>query len=224
MTTPASQEVRSHAENTVDVTDSAPAAAPPLAGFAAGNPAVLGLPVFVAGTVALALALVGYVPGGLVGGALPIILASTGLGLGVATLWAAALGQTAVAGIFGIFAGFWLSYGVLVLGLTHNWFGVTPEAVVRSQALFLVTWLVVVVMLTLATLRLPLAFTLLFVLVDLCLVALLISTLDASTAWAKFGGYLAFAFAAIGVYLFVGIAGEATGGAPMPLGRPVVHT
>lgn len=220
MTAIAHDEVRTH--NHIAPEEPVVAAAP--TGFAAGNPAVLGLPVFVAGTVALALALVGYVPGGLVGGALPIILASTGLGLSVATIWAAALGQTAVAGIFGIFAGFWLSYGMLVLGLTHNWFGVTPEAVVRSQALFLVTWLVVVAMLTLATLRLPLAFTLLFLLVDLTLIALIIGTLDASLAWVKFGGYLAFAFAAIGVYLFVGIASEATGGNPMPLGRPVLHS
>lgn len=222
MTAPASQEVRTHAQQTAADADVA-AAAPAPTGFAAGNPAILGLPVFIAGTVALALALVGYVPGGLVGGALPIIMASTSVGLAVATVWAAALGQSAVAGVFGIFAGFWLSYAGLVLGLTHNWFGVTPDAVVRSQALFLVTWLVVVVLLTLGTLRLPLAFTLLFVLVDLCLVALLISTLDASVAWGKFGGYLAFAFAAIGAYLFVGVAAEATGGKAMPLGRPVVH-
>lgn len=222
MATTASQDVRSHVQPDPVAEVRAESAPPAPIGFAAGNPAVLGLPVFVAGTVALALALVGYVPGGLVGGALPIILAATGLGLSVATIWAAALGQTAVAGIFGIFAGFWLSYGVLVLGLTHNWFGVTPEAVVRSQALFLITWLVVILMLTLATLRLPLAFTLLFALVDLCLVALLISTLDASVAWGKLGGYLAFAFAAVGVYLFVGIAGEATGGRSMALGKPVV--
>jgi GPR1/FUN34/yaaH family len=38
---------------------------------------------------------------------------------------------------------------------------------VRSRwVLFLVTWLIVIVMLTLATLRLPLAFTVVFVLID----------------------------------------------------------
>ena len=93
----------------------------------------------------------------------------------------------------------------------------------RRWPLFLVAWLVVVAMLTLGTLRLPLAFTALFALVALCLVALLIGTLNASTGWVKLGGYIAFAFAAIGVYLFVGVAGEATGARPMPLGRPVVH-
>ncbi len=35
--------------------------------FLAGNPAALGIPVFVAGSVALALALTGYVPAGAVG-------------------------------------------------------------------------------------------------------------------------------------------------------------
>src|SRR3954462_13418454 len=60
------------------------------------------------------------------GAALPIILMATGLGLIVSAVWAAALGQTLVACIFGLFAGFWWSYAVLVLGLDHNWFAIPP--------------------------------------------------------------------------------------------------
>ena len=51
----------------------------------------------------------GYVPSAAVGSVLPIVLAATGLGLLIATLWSAALGQTVVAGVFGLFAGFWWS-------------------------------------------------------------------------------------------------------------------
>ena len=83
-----------------------------------------------------------------------------------------AIGQSAVASIFGIFGTFWLSYGVLVLGLDHNWFAIAAIAVLATVKLFLLTWLIVIVMLTLATLRLPLAFTVVFVLVDLALLLL----------------------------------------------------
>ena len=54
-----------------------------------GDPAILGLPIFAAGSVALGLALVGYVPAAAVGSVLPIVLAATGLGLVIATIWSA---------------------------------------------------------------------------------------------------------------------------------------
>lgn len=190
--------------------------------FLTGNPAAVGLPAFIVGSVALGLVLVGYVPASAAGASLPIISAATGLGLTIATVWAAATGQSAVASIFGIFAGFWLSYAVLVLGLLHNWFAITADAAVHTQALFLITWLVVIVMLTLATLRLPSAFTLLFGLIDLALLAVLIGTLNSSTGWLKVGGVFVFAFAAVGVYLYLGTASLVTGGSDRPLGRPLV--
>ena len=100
-------------------TPRAPAVPAPLS----GNPALLGLPTFIVGSLALGLVLVGVVPAIAVGASLPIILAATSLGLILATIWSAAVGQSAVACIFGIFSGFWLSYAVLVLGLPHGWFG-----------------------------------------------------------------------------------------------------
>lgn len=191
--------------------------------FLAGNPAAVGIPVFVAGSVALALVLVGYVPATAVGASLPIVAAATGVGLTISTIWAAAVGQSAVASVFAIFAGFWLSYAVLVLGLTHNWFAITADAAVHTQALFLITWLVVIGMLTLATLRLPLAFTAIFALVDLALIAVLIGTLNGSSGWLKFGGVLVFAFAAVGGYVYFAIGSAVTGGPDLPLGRPIMH-
>jgi uncharacterized protein len=189
----------------------------------AGNPAILGLPTFIAGSVALGLELVGVVPAGTVGAALPIILATTAVGLFLAAIWAATLGQTAVASVFGIFGGFWLSYAVLVLGLVHNWFAITASAAVGTQELFLSTWLIVVVMLTLATLRLPSAFTALFVLVDLALVLLLLGTANASTGLVTTAGYVVLVFAALGIYLWFDAFSLATGGASLPLGKPVLR-
>jgi uncharacterized protein len=195
----------------------------------AGNPAILGLPTFIAGSVALGLGLAGVVPAGVLGAPLAIILAATALGLLLAAIWAAAVGQSAVASVFGIFGTFWLSYGVLVLGLDHNWFAITVTAVLATVKLFLLTWLIVIVMLTLATLRLPVAFTAVFVLVDLALLLLYIAFANASplgvpsSGLLKAAGYVVLVFAAIGVYLFFDAASAATGGKALPLGKPLLH-
>ena len=61
-----------------------------------------------------------------------------------------------------------------MLGLIHGWFGITLLAVVDTEKLYLISWLVVIVMLTLATLRLPVAFTVLFTLVDVALLLVLL--------------------------------------------------
>ena len=194
-----------------------------LVGPLAGDPAALGLPCFIAGSVSLGLALVGVVPATAVGAAVPIILTATSIGLFLATIWSASLGQTAVASVFGIFGGFWLSYAVLVIGLNHNWFGVAPASIQATQELFLVAWLVVMVMLTLATLRLPLAFTGVFVLVDVALLLVFLGVNQTSTDLLKAGGYVALVFAAVGVYLYFDCVSQATGGRSFPLGKPVLH-
>jgi succinate-acetate transporter protein len=208
----------------------AAAAAAPVVGPMAGDPAMLGLGSFIVGSVALGLALVGVVPAGVLGAPLAIILAATALGLLLAAIWAAAVGQSAVAAIFGIFGTFWLSYAVLVLGLDHNWFAITATAILATVKLFLIAWLVAIVMLTLATLRLPLSFSVLFVLVDLALLLLLLGYESASAAGVpssgliKTAGYVVLVFAALGVYLFFDAASAGTGGtARLPLGKPLLH-
>jgi uncharacterized protein len=210
---------------TVDETRATSAVVGPLA----GDPSILGLGSFIAGSVALGLGLVGVVPAGVLGAPLAIVLAATALGLLMATVWCAALGQSAVAAVFGIFGTFWLSYAVLVLGLDHDWFAITVAAVLATVRLFLLTWLVVIVMLTLSTLRLPSAFTAVFALVDLALLLLLLAFEETSAAGVpsagllKAGGYVVLVFAAIGVYLFFGAAQAGTGGKPLPLGPPLMH-
>ena len=218
--------------------DATPDAQPPVeeapapaavTGPLAGDPAMLGLPTFIAGSVALGLGLVGVVPAGVLGAPVAIILAATALGLLIAAIWSVAIGQSAVASIFGIFGTFWLSYAVLVLGLNHNWFAIAAIAVLATVKLFLLTWLIVIVMLTLATLRLPLAFTAVFALVDLALLLLYLAFNGASAAGVASGGllktagYVVLVFAAVGIYLFFGAASVATGGKPVPLGRPILH-
>jgi uncharacterized protein len=134
-----------------------------------------------------------------------------------------------VAAVFGIFGTFWLSYAVLVLGLDHNWFAITITAVLATVRLFLLTWLIIIVMLTLSTLRLPSAFTAIFLLVDLALLLLLLAWEETSrlgvpsSGLLKAGGWVVLVFAAVGVYLFFSASSAGTGGKALPLGRPLFH-
>ena len=107
-------------------------------------------------------------------------------------------------------------------------FGIAPASAQATQELFLVAWLVVILMLTLATLRLPAAFTAVFALVDLALLLLLLAFAEASplgvpsTGLLKTAGYVVLVFAAVGVYLFYDAAQAGTGGKRVPLGNPLI--
>ena len=189
-----------------------------------GDPAALGLPCFVVGSLSLGLALVGVVPATALGAAVPIILTATSVGLFVATIWAAWVHQSAVASVFGIFGGFWLSFAILIIGLNHTWFGVLlPSAVQDATLLFLLAWMIVMFMLTVATLRLPAAFTAVFALVTAALVLVYIGTDQLNTNVLMAAGAVVLVFAVIGMYLYFSTVSIATGGRALPLGRPILR-
>lgn len=204
-------------EHTEPVRVSAPE--PPAAPV--GDPTMIGLPTFVLGSIALGLALTGYLPTTAAAGALPIIMLATGLGTGTAMVWSIKLGQSVLACVFGLFSGFWLSYATLVLGLTHNWFGIPAGDIPRTVSAFLLTWVIGIAVLTGVTLRLPLAFTVLFALVDLALILVLLGNEQTEPNLTKAGGWVTLAFAALGVYLFAGSASAATGSRGFPVGKPL---
>jgi hypothetical protein len=56
-----------------------------------------------------------------------------------------------VAAVFGLFAGFSLSFSILLLGLFHTWFLIPVTADKKSVALFLISWSIVMFALTLGT-------------------------------------------------------------------------
>ena len=197
-------------------------ATPEVTGPLAGDPLSLGLPAFIVGSVALGMVLVGFVSPLGTGASLPIILAATAAGLLIATVWAIAVGQSAVAAVLGVFAGFWLSYAFFVLGLQHGWFGVGIADVKSCTELFLTAWIVIISMLAVATLRLALAFTAVLVLVDVALILLLIGTIQVEPNLVKAAGATALLFATVGIYIFFGTASLATGGKAVPLGRPLL--
>lgn len=198
----------------------APATAAP--SIAGGEPATLGLPSFLVGTVALGLVLVRFVPLAAAGAALPIIMTATAIGMGVAAIWAMRLGQSIAAGINGVFAGFWLSYAALVLGLTHSWFGLFPTMLVRTQEAFLTSWIVVIGLMLLGSLRLPMAYTALLALIEASLVLNLLGTVYANVNLTKTAGWVIFAFSAVGAYLYLSVLSQVSGGRAYPLGRPIL--
>jgi uncharacterized protein len=195
----------------------------PARGAMAGEPALVGLPSFIVGAVAFGMVLIGVVPVGAVGAAVPILLAAA-VGSFVATVWAARLGHSAEAGIFGIIGGFFLSYALLVLGLSHSWFALLPAAVLSTQKVFVISWMVIVTMLVLGTLRLPVVYTALFAIVDVALFLDLLSIIQNSANLAKAAGWVTMGFTALAVYAFFSTASHATGGREFPLGRPVLRT
>ena len=67
------------------------------------------------------------------------------------------------------------------------------------------------------------AYTALFALVALALLLVLLGTSTASTGLTKTGGVVVLVFAALGVYLYFGTAAAATGGAGVPLGKPLLR-
>lgn len=185
----------------------------------AADPSLLGLPTFIVGSLALGLALTGFLPATAAGGVLPIIFSSTVLGLLLTTIWAISVGQTAVAAIFGLFTGFWLSYVALLLGLTHGWYAIAAADVKDTVGTFLLCWTIIVAVLTVAMLRLPAAFTLLLGLVTLALAFVTLGTFNTQPNLSKLGGYVVLAFALVGVYLFLSASAVTLGGKGYPLGR-----
>ena len=185
-----------------------------------GNPGLLALPLVIAGGFGLGLTNTGIVDVG--AAAVPILLSATAVGLFLATIWAAALSQNVNATVYGVFFGFYASYAVLSLGLTHDWFGIAAADADKTTASWLGSWLVTIGLLTILVLRLPWTYPLLLGVVDVALVLLLIGNLTGSATATHAGGWFVFAFVALVGYYYVAALWEETGGRPLPLGRPLV--
>lgn len=192
---------------------------------ASGDPQVVAAPVFVIGSIALGIQLTQAIdPIGL-GSPIAILLGTTGLFLLVSTWWAASAGQSFVACFAGTFGGFWIGYSVLVLGVLHGWFLVPPGAIANTVVMFSVTFAIFFVFLTLASLRLPVIYTLIFglVVLALCLVAAAYSMTPISTNVLKVAGYVIFVFAALGMSLSWTVMNLSLGGPAFPpLGPPMI--
>ncbi|SDC75531.1 hypothetical protein SAMN04488581_1059 [Mycolicibacterium neoaurum] len=185
-----------------------------------GDPGLIALPLIIAGGFGLGVTNTGILD--VPTAAVPILLSATSIGLLIATLWSAALGQNVNATVYGTFFGFYGSYAALSLGLAHNWFGIEPADAGDTVALWLTSWLVTIGLLTVLLLRLPWTYPVLLLVVDLALAALLIGNLTTSPGATHAGGWLVFAFVGFVVYFYAAALWAETGGRALPLGRPLV--
>lgn len=183
-----------------------------------GDPQAVAAPIFVIGSIALALQLVQYVSAAAIGAPIAIIIFATGLFLLVCTIWAAALGQTFVACFCGTFGGFWISYGVFALGLLHNWWMIPPADVPRSVAIFAIAFAAFFLFITLASIRLPIIYTMIFglVVVALCLVASAYLMTPVSQDLLRAAGIVVFIFAGLGMSLSWTVMNLSLGGPAFP--------
>ncbi|MCF7553215.1 GPR1/FUN34/YaaH family transporter [Pseudonocardia sp. WMMC193] len=196
----------------------------PVAPAPAGNPALLGLITFLPSGVTLGLWFLGYLDtAALPGGMIPIVSLSAGLFLMISAVWAARLAANTVAAIFGVFSAFWLSFGALLTGLTSGWWGVADAAAVANvQRTYLLSFTLVFILLTLATLRLPIAFTAGFVFVDITFALAFLGVSTGNAGLFPIAGITTLIFCAIFAYiLFDGFAQD-LGGKAMPLGNALV--
>jgi uncharacterized protein len=201
---------------------------PAVSAAGGGNPALLGLPALLPGSLTLGLWLIGYLDTAtLPGGMIPAVTSSSGLFLLVACIWAVRVGQGAMAAIFGTFSAFWLSFGFLLLGVINGWFGIATEPGLRAAqiqnvaATFVLSWLIVFATLTVATLRLPLAFTAGFAVVCTTLALVLGFMVNGNRLFATLGGITTFVVCTIYAYIFVDAMSQELGGGAMPMGAPI---
>jgi succinate-acetate transporter protein len=189
-----------------------------------GNPALLGLITFLPSGITLGLWFVGYLDTAtLPGGMIPALALSAGLFMLIATVWAGRLGASTVAAIFGVFAAFWLSFAALVAGLTSGWWGITAAGVKSVQSTYLLSFLLVFVLLTVATLRLPLAFTVGFVLVDLTFLLAFLAVANTQASLFDWAGVTTFGFCAVFAYVLYDGFGQDLGGRALPMGNAVMR-
>jgi len=187
---------------------------------AVGNPGLVGLPLIIPGALGLGAVNTGLVDSA--AAAIPILLSATAIGLLVTTIWSAALMQNVNATIYGTFFGFYGSYAVLALGVTHDWFGIAAADVPRATTLWLGSWLLSITVLTIVTLRLPWLYPAVLAIVDIALVLLIIGNEVPSAAATHAAGWLIFAFVGIVTYFYVAAVWAELGGRALPLGRPLV--
>ena len=179
---------------------------------------------FLPSGITLGLWFVGYLDTAtLPGGMIPIVALSAGLFQLLAAVWAGRLAANTVAAIFGVFAAFWLSFAVLLMGATSGWWGYTADNVAAVQSTYLLSFLIVFVLLTLATLRLPLAFTVGFVFVVLTFALAFFGVSTGAANLFPIAGLTTFAFCAVFAYILVDGIGQDLGGNALPLGAPIVR-
>jgi succinate-acetate transporter protein len=213
-------------------TAGAQTAAPPAAAAPAANPALMGLICFLPSGITLGLWFVGYLDTtALPGGMIPIVTFSAGLFLLLAAMSALRVGDSVTAAIFGVFSAFWTSFGVLLMALNNGWIidagtggPLATDQIGSIQSAYLLSFTLVFILLTLATLRLPLMFTIGFVLVDITFVLAYLGVTAGNAGLFPIAGITTFGFCIVFAYILFDAFGQTLGGRAMAMGNPLVKS
>ena len=100
--------------------------------------------------------------------------------------------------------------------------GYTAGNIANVQSTYLLSFLIVFVLLTLVTLRLPLAFTAGFVLVDATFALAFLAVSTGAAGLFPIAGICTFAFCAVFAYILADGVGQDLGGKAMPMGNAII--
>jgi succinate-acetate transporter protein len=151
-------------------------------------------------------------------GALSPVLLVVAVGVGGAARVALRSGQVGLAYVFGGFATIWISYALLPIGLAHNWYGIEASAASSVFALFLISSLLLLVIITVLCLDQPLALVLFLGPFDVALLLLIVGTLSGHPGLFTAAAAALFVSVAVGAYLTVAVSGPLRMRQALPLG------
>jgi succinate-acetate transporter protein len=140
---------------------------------AGGEPLALGAAAFFIGALTVGMTFIGAFPPAAVGVGVPVAIFLSGLALTITALWGLFRGETLLTEIFGIVAGLFTSFGILLLGLAHNWFAIPPAAVPAAEGIYFIAFCCWFALLLIPSVKLPFmyTFTIFWVVVSLALAA-----------------------------------------------------
>jgi succinate-acetate transporter protein len=170
----------------------------------------------------LGLQLAGAVPAGSIGLFVPVLLLA-GTGMLLLGLLAVRKGDEIIGLFFSTFGPFVVSFGLLILGLEHGWWGVPPTDIPHAEGAFLLAWTIVLTAWFFLSFVLPTIFTLLLTFVDIALWCLTIGIWNTAAGPQKVAGWMLFVTGAGALYFGATLWLRWVGFAALPIGRPVLR-
>jgi succinate-acetate transporter protein len=191
---------------------------------AGGEPLGLGASVFLVGALTFGMAFTGVFPAGATGVGVPVAIFASGLGLFLTALWGLFRGETILSAIFGTVAGLFVSFGVLLMGLYHNWFAIPAASVPSAEAIFFIAYACWFALLLVPSVKLPLLYTIALTVVVVSLALAAIGELAGKPGLLQTAGAGFLVISFLLALLLTNVNTTAVGMKPWPpLGKPLVE-
>ncbi len=170
----------------------------------------------------LGLQLAGAVPAASAGLFVPVLLLA-GTAMLLLGLLAVRKGENIIGLFFSTFGPFVVSFGLLIIGLEHGWWGIPPADIPHAEGAFLMAWTIVLTVWFFLSFVLPAIFTLLLTFVDIALWCLVIGIWNTAAGPQKVAGWLLLATGAGALYFGAALWLQWVGFARLPIGRPLIR-